>query len=256
MSRRILLLGLEIGVPLCAVTAWWVLSSTSTSLYFPPLADILDRFWVNWVEERFFTDFVPSMQRLLAGYAIACFCGIVLGVLLGLSHFARRISDPLVNFLRSIPSAALLPFALLMFGIGSSMKVFIIAFVAVWQVLLNTTDAVDEHDKVMWQTAQAFRIRGARRVLQVILPAAGPRIAGGMRTALSLAVIVMLISEMVASTNGVGYFTLQAQRSFAITDMWSGIILLSLLGYVLNLIFTVLERSILGWYYASKARTQ
>lgn len=256
MSRRVALLALEVGVSVGTILAWWTLSYESTSVYFPPLADIVDRFWVNWVQVRFASDVVPSLGRMATGYVIACIAGIMIGVLLGLSRFAHRISDPLVNFLRSIPSAALLPFAILIFGVGASMKVFIIAFVALWPVLLNATDAVHEHDQVMWQTTEAYGIGRVRRIFQVILPAAGPRIAGGMRTALSLALTVMIISEMVASTNGIGYFTLQAQRSFAITDMWSGIILLGLLGYLLNLIFTIVERRVLSWYYESKAVAQ
>jgi ABC-type nitrate/sulfonate/bicarbonate transport system permease component len=250
--RRGLLIGLEIGVPLAAVAAWWALSSSSRSLYFPPLQQIIERFWVNWAQERLATDVAPSLGRLGAGYAIAVVAGVALGVVLGLSPWARKLADPLVGFLRSIPSAALLPFAILLFGVGDEMKVFIIAFVSLWPILLNTVDGVDDADPVMLQSTRIYGIRGARRLFRVVLPAAGPRIAAGMRTSLSLAIIVMIISEMVASTNGIGYFTLQAQRSFQITDMWSGIVLLGVLGYLLNLAFLLFERWLLRWYQASR----
>ena len=87
-----------------------------------------------------------------------------------------------------------------------------------------------------------------------MLPAAAPQIFAGMRTSLSLALILMVITEMVAaSTNGIGYFVLQSQRSFAITEMWSGILLLGILGYVLNVVFMLVERRVLRWHRGARA---
>ncbi|MQA86055.1 MAG: ABC transporter permease subunit [Streptosporangiales bacterium] len=228
-------------------------SSGSSSIYFPSLHQIMDRFWANWVETRFASDVLPSLKRLLIGYIVACVVGVGGGLVLGLSRIARRLTEPLVHFFRSIPSAALLPFAILLFGLGDAMKVFIIGFVSLWPILLNTTSGVDDTDEVVVQTTDVYRIKGPRRLFMVVLPAASPHIIAGMRTSLSLAIIVMIISEMVGSTNGIGYFTLQAQRGFAVADMWSGIVLLGLLGYIFNLAFTFTERRILRWYHASRA---
>ena len=136
-----------------------------------------------------------------------------------------------MQFLRAIPAPALLPFAILVLGVGNSMKIFIIAFVCLWPVLLNTIDGVAGVDPTLRETARVYRIGARDRILRVMLPAAAPQIFAGMRTSLSLALILMVISEMVASTNGIGYFVLQSQRSFAIPEMWSGILLLGLLGY-------------------------
>jgi ABC-type nitrate/sulfonate/bicarbonate transport system permease component len=87
----------------------------------------------------------------------------------------------------------------------------------------------------------------------VMLPAASPQIFAGMRTSLSLALILMVISEMVASTNGIGYFVLQSQRTFAIPEMWSGILLLGILGYTLNGAFVLIERRVLRWHRGARA---
>jgi ABC-type nitrate/sulfonate/bicarbonate transport system permease component len=86
-----------------------------------------------------------------------------------------------------------------------------------------------------------------------MLPAAGPQIFAGMRTSLSLALILMVISEMVASTNGIGYFVLQSQRSFDIPEMWSGILLIGIIGYALNVVFLLIERRVLRWHRGSRA---
>jgi ABC-type nitrate/sulfonate/bicarbonate transport system permease component len=245
--------GLEITVPLLVLVLWGVLSSHSTTYYFPPLTDILDTFRKTWLFDRVGSDVVPSLVRLGLGYAIACLTGVAVGVALGLSQPLRRAANPIVQFLRAIPPPALLPFGILVMGIGTSMKVFIIAFVCVWPVLLNAIDGVAGVDPVLRETARVYDIRLRDRIFKVVLPAAGPQIFAGMRTSLSLALILMVISEMVASTNGIGYFVLQSQRSFAIPEMWSGILLLGILGYVLNAIFLLVERRVLRWHHGARA---
>ncbi len=105
----------------------------------------------------------------------------------------------------------------------------------------------------MRETARSYGIPRGQVVRRVMLPAATPQIFAGMRTSLSLALILMVISEMVASTNGIGFFVLQSQRSFAIPEMWSGILLLGLLGYLLNVAFVLIERRVLAWHRGARA---
>jgi ABC-type nitrate/sulfonate/bicarbonate transport system permease component len=251
--RRILAAGLEVTVPLLVLVAWGVLSAGSDTYYFPPLTDILSTFADTWLFERVGSDVVPSLVRMGLGFGIAVIVAISTGVLLGVSPRARRAVAPIVEFLRAIPPPALLPFAILVIGVGDSMKVFIIAFVCVWPILLNTIDGVTGVDPTLRETTRVYGISGRDRLWRVMLPAASPQIFAGMRTSLSLALILMVISEMVASTNGIGYFVLQSQRSFAIPEMWSGILLLGILGYVLNAVFLVIERRVLRWHRGARA---
>ena len=158
-----------------------------------------------------------------------------------------------MEFLRSIPPPALIPFAIVVIGVGDDMKVFIIAFVCLWPVLLNTIDGINGIDPTLKDTARVFGISGRDKLLRMTLPAASPQIFAGMRLSLSLALILMVISEMVASTNGIGFFVLQSQRSFAIPEMWSGILLLGILGYVFNLVFMIIERRVLAWHRGARA---
>lgn len=132
------------------------------------------------------------------------------------------------------------------------MKVALIAFVCVWPVLLNTLDGVRGVEPTLRDTARVYGIPPRDRIRHVLLPAASPQIFAGMRTSLSLALILMVISEMVASTNGIGYFVLQSQRTFAIPEMWSGIVLLGLLGYALNAVFVAIERRVLRWHRGAR----
>ena len=234
---------LEVLVPLALLALWGVWSASSDTFYYPPLTDILQTFMDTWVFERVASDVVPSLLRLSAGYAIAVVVAILIGIPLGLNATARRAASPIVEFLRAIPPPALLPLAIVVVGVGNLMKVLIIAFVCLWPVLLNTIDGIRGIDPTLTDTA---RVYGVPR--RATLPAAMPQIFAGMRTSLSLALSLMVISEMVASTNGIGFFVLQSQRSFAIPEMWSGILLLGILGYVLNLIFILVERRVLAWH--------
>jgi ABC-type nitrate/sulfonate/bicarbonate transport system permease component len=243
---------LEVSVPVLVLVGWGVWSSGSDTYYFPPLTDILKTFADTWLFERVGSDVVPSLVRLGLGYAIACLVGVGAGLALGSCRTLRRATDPIVQFLRAIPPPALLPFGILVMGVGTSMKVFIIAFVCVWPVLLNTIDGVAGVDPTLKETARVYAIAGRDRITRILLPAAGPQIFAGMRTSLSLALILMVISEMVASSNGIGYFVLQSQRSFAIPEMWSGILLLGILGYVLNALFLAVERHVLRWHRGAR----
>jgi ABC-type nitrate/sulfonate/bicarbonate transport system permease component len=253
VRSRALATALEITVPILLLVIWGLWSSGSDTYYFPPLTDIFKTFADTWLFERVGSDVVPSLTRLVLGYGIACAVAVAAGLALGLSRPLRRATDPIVQFLRSIPPPALLPFGILVLGVGTSMKVFIIAFVCLWPVLLNTIDGVAGVDPTLRETARVYDISARDRLLRITLPASAPQIFAGMRTSLSLALILMVISEMVASTNGIGYFVLQSQRSFAIPEMWSGILLLGILGYVLNVVFVLIERRVLRWHRGARA---
>ena len=255
MTRRTRLIGLalEICVPIAAVAVLAVWTSQQDSYYYPPLGDVLTTFKDTWLFERIGSDFVPSLVRMAVGFAIAVVAGVSIGLVLGRWRRARIAATPIVEFLRAVPPPALLPFAILVMGVGNGMKIFIIAVVCVWPVLLNTIDGASGIDLTLEDTTRAYNIDRRDRLLRVVLPAAGPQIFAGIRLAVSLALILMVISEMVASTNGIGYFILQSQRTFAISEMWSGILLLGILGYALNMAFVMIERRVLRWHRGAHA---
>ena len=235
-------------LPVAALAAWGLWSARADNFFFPPLGDILATFKETWVFSRFGSDALPSLERVAAGYGSAVLLGVGGGLLIGSSPVVRRLTDPIVEFLRAVPPPALIPFAIALLGIGGSMRVFVIATGCVWPILLNTVDGVRGLDPTLVETARVYGIRGWDRLRAVTLPAASPRIFAGLRLALSLALILMVISEMEGSTNGIGFFILQSQRSFAIPEMWSGILLLGLLGFLVNAAFVVCERRLLRWH--------
>jgi len=253
MTRRLRAIAIEATVPLTVLALWALWSAGSESFYFPPLTEILSSFADTWLFERLGSDLLPSVKRMALGFGIAVLAGVGAGLVVGASRRVRIAVDPIVQFLRAIPPPALLPFAILVIGVGDAMKVLVIALACVWPILLNTIDGVTGIDPALRQTASVYRITARDRIWRVLVPAAAPQVFAGMRTGLSLALILMVISEMVASSNGIGYFVLQSQRTFAIPEMWSGILLLAILGYALNGAFTLVEWRVLRWHRGARA---
>lgn len=250
--RRVLLLALEITVPVVLLVGYAVWAGRETSFYFPPLGAVRDRFVDLWLFDRVGQDLLPSLRRLAIGYGLCVLLGVGAGLLLGAFRLVQQAVQPFAEFLRALPAVALIPFGLLVFGIGDTMKVFIIVVGAVWPILLNTIDGVRGVEPGMLEMARAYRVGRWGRIRDVVIPAALPRMVAGMRTSLSIAIILMVVSEMVASRDGVGYFVLESQRRFAIRDMWTGIILLGIIGYLANLLFVQAERRVLRWHRESK----
>ncbi len=246
-------IGYAVGLPLILFGLWFVLSSGSESFYAPPLGTILTAFGDTWTWPAIRADVLPSLLRLAAGYLLAAVVGVTLGVAIGLDRRLRATVEPVLEFFRAVPPPVLVPVIMLFAGIGDAMKVIVIVFGCVWPILLNTVEGVRAVDSVQLETARAYGVTGPARITRVILPSASPQIAAGLRQALSIAIILMVISEMFAASNGLGFTIVQFQRSFAIPEMWSGIILLGLLGFGLSLLFRLAERRALRWYEGLRA---
>lgn len=244
---------LEIAVPVALIATWWIASANSTSFFFPPLSDIVTAFRETWLFSHVASDVVPSMARLAAGFVIAILIAVPLGVLLSQSQLLWRAAEPIVEFLRALPGPALIPLGIVLVGIGSGMKIALIAFGCLFPILLTTMDGVAAIDPVLRDTVKSYRLSRRDRIRHVIVPAAMPQIFAGLRTSLALGLIMVVISEMVASENGVGYFVLQAQRSFDLPEMWAGTLLIGILGYALSGVLALAERRVLRWHRASKA---
>jgi ABC-type nitrate/sulfonate/bicarbonate transport system permease component len=238
-----------LGLPAILFVLWWVLSEGSSSFYMPPLRTILAAFGQVWLTDRLADDVLPSVQRLAAGYALAAILGIAAGVVIGRNPVVRGVVEPALEFFRAIPPPVLVPILILFAGIGHTMKITVIAVGAIWPILLNTVEGARGVDPVLWDSARSYRMNRRARLRHLILPAAGPQIFAGLRQALSIAIILMVISEMFAATEGLGFAIIQSQRTFAIPEMWAGTLLLGLLGFVLSVLLRALERRVLFWYY-------
>ncbi|MFT4306030.1 MAG: ABC transporter permease [Microbacterium sp.] len=243
---------LEVLVPVALVCWWWVASAESASAFFPPLSDVVTRFAGLWLSPLLITDVVPSLVNLAVGYGIAVFVGVTVGMLMGTFRWVRWLLNPVLQFWRAVPGVALIPVFVALLGFGDSTRVFLIAIAAVFPTLISTADGVRAIDPLLKDVARVYWLTPWERTFSVRLPAASPRIAAGMQVSLQVAFIVMIASEMVGASHGIGAKTLLAQQSFAITDMWAGILLLGILGYLVSLLFVLIRNRVLRWYYAAQ----
>jgi sulfonate transport system permease protein len=232
---------------------WWAWSAGSRSIYFPPLEKILPRLYSQWITGSARSQLSSSLEHLAFGYVIAGLAGVGIGALLWSVRTARDATSPYLYFLYVLPAPVLVPAVMTVFGIGFTMKVVIIAFAAVWPTLLNTLDGMRGVDEIKLDTARVLGLSGFARTRKVVLPAAAPQIVAGLRNSLQVSVILMVVSEWIASTGGIGYFIVSAQESFDYLDMWTGIIVLALVGTVLNLAFVLTENRLLHWHYGARA---
>ncbi|WJK38638.1 ABC transporter permease [Solwaraspora sp. WMMA2056] len=240
------------GLPFLLLVVWGLASTSSSNRFFPGPVPILDAFVATWVGPAFVSDVLPSLYRLALGIVASIVLGIAAGTLIGLFRWLRELLEPLLEFFRAIPPPVLIPVVMLLLGITDTMRVVVIVSGALWPILLNTIDGVRATDSVMSETADSFQITWWERLWFLVLPAASPRIMAGVRQGLSVALILMVISEMFASSAGLGYRIAYFQRNYLIAEMWSGILLLGLVGVLLAVTFGVVERRVLRWYHGAR----
>jgi ABC-type nitrate/sulfonate/bicarbonate transport system permease component len=233
----------EIAVPVALLLAWQAWTVHANDPKFPRLSTIIVQFRELWLFSEFNLHVVPSLERIGLGFGIAVVLGIALGIPLGLSRWGRIIAMPHVEWWRAMPPPALLPISIvLLHSIGNRQKVAFIAFFCLFPVLLNTIDGVRGIDPTLLDTARSYGIRRFERIRRIVLPGALPQIFAGMRTSLSLAVIMM-----------VGYVLLISKNTLQLAPMWAAIVLIGLIGYLLNLALILVERRVLAWHRGWRA---
>ena len=250
---------LRVSVLAALLVAWQALTIlVDDAVSWPTFTDVAVRLWESWLAnpDAWFESLVPSMGRLLTGWLLAVVLGIGIGTVVGLSSRARDYVDPIIQFLRAIPPPALIPLFIVLLGIGDAMKVAMIVFGVVWPILLNTADGVSSVEPLQRDTARIYRIGFRDELLRIVLPSAAPKIFAGLRVSLSIAVILMVISEIVATVNGVGFELVQAQRGFRSLDVWASIVLLGIIGYSLNAILAAVEGHVLRWHRGAMRTAQ
>ena len=245
-------LAYALGLPILLLVIWGIWASASPAPFFPSPLIIFEAFVDTWVGPAFVTDVLPSLGRLALGIVLSVLVGIVAGTLIGLVRWLRDLLEPMLEFFRAIPPPVLIPIVAVLLGPTDSMKITVIVAGSVWPVLLNTIDGVRATDSVMTETARSFALTPAERIRYLVLPAASPRIMAGTRQSMSIALILMVISEMFYSSSGLGYRIVYFQRNYLIAEMWGGILLLGLIGVLLAGIFGFVERRVLRWYHGIK----
>jgi sulfonate transport system permease protein len=184
---------------------------------------------------------------MFAGWLLACGVGITLGAAIASSAFARRLLQPSAEFLRPLPASAILPPAILVLGFSDAMIVFVVAFGCVWPVLLGAIHGFGNLDQRLGEVSRLLNLSSWQRAWKFQLPNALPDVFAGMRVSISIALIVTVASEMLSSQPGIGYLMLVAARAFRSADIFAGIIVLGVLGFLTNYVTQKLEDRLLRW---------
>lgn len=220
----------------------------------PPVTRVLAAWYENIADGTLPGHLLATLWRQMLGYGLAVVLGIGLGLVMGYFRPVYNLFEPLVEVLRPIPGPAYLPVLVLFVGIGHEMKVVLIMVASFFPILLNTYSGVRSIDRVQFDTARTLGLTTLQTFRELVIPAASPQILTGMRISLAISLILAILAEMIVSSDGLGYFTLLAQRTFKIPDMYAGIFTLAVFGYALNRIFLLCEARVIRWHIESTGR--
>ncbi len=234
---------------LVIVAIWQVASDREVvnPALLPPPSRVFPLLWEMIASGAVLAPLAHTLGYLAAGYALGCAVGISLGVLMGVNHHVFNIFEPLVELIRPIPKPALIPPLFLFLGIGTTTKLTVIALATFFPVLLNTIQGVRGVEPVAVNTARTLGHSTIATIVKVVLPGALPLILVGMRVALGLALILVILAEMLVDAKGLGYQIIDLQRSFGITEMFAWIMILAVIGVLLNAAFEWFERLAVPW---------
>jgi ABC-type nitrate/sulfonate/bicarbonate transport system permease component len=218
------------------------------SRYFPPMTKTFATLFDQLGQGSFWTAVLQTLEGWALGLGVAAVIAIPLGMLIGSNVFVYRGLRPIIEFLRPIPSVALIPLAILIYGTGMQSKVFLAAFASTWPLLIQSVYGVRDLDPVQRETALSFRIPLKDRLLRVSLPGAIPYIATGLRISSATALVLVVTAELVIGAPGLGR-AINAARAGGVPDlMYALTIATGMLGWGLNVVLSWAERRALHWH--------
>jgi NitT/TauT family transport system permease protein len=202
-------------------------------------------------DPKFLSHVVATLHAWAVGLALATLISVPIGILIGTSDLAYKMTSPLIEFMRPIPSVALIPLGILLWGQGFSMKVILVAYAATWPILFNTLYGVHDVDPIAVQTARCFGLKQAAILRRISLPSAAPFIFTGIRISAAIALIVVIGAELLASADsGIGSYILFVSLNGGQMDsVLAGAAIAGIIGALINSALGLIDRRLFGWRY-------
>ncbi|WP_371668138.1 ABC transporter permease subunit [Streptomyces sp. NBC_00289] len=216
--------------------------------YFPPTSRIAGALGDELADEAFWTALGDTLTGWALGLTIAACAGVVVGVLLAVVPHLREATASTIEFLRPIPSVALIPLAVLLYGTELRSVLLLVVYASFWQVLIQVLYGVRDVDPVAEETARSYGLGPWARVRHVLWPTALPYVMTGVRLAAAVALILAITAELVIGAPGLGSRIAVAQTSQAVPDMYALIVVTGLLGLLINVGARSVERRALAWH--------
>jgi sulfonate transport system permease protein len=210
-----------------------------------------DRAWASLVRGFESGDLLDklfgTLEHMAVGWLMASIAGIALGAMIGSSRMMRSYVAPSLEFLRPLPASAIIPVAIAMLGLTQSMALFVVAFGAIWPMLLATIHGFAAVEPRLYEVARSLHMSRPAIIFKIALPSASPDILSGMRLGLTVALILSVVCEILAGLDGLGHWVLLSARACRSADLFAGVILLGMVGYVTALAMSMLEQRLLRW---------
>lgn len=248
-ASAVLWRGLSLLVAAGFVALWQAIANAR--LVSPVFLPGPDRAWNALVrgltEGELWAKVVGTLEHMAFGWLVASLAGIALGALIGSSPRVRPYITPTLEFLRPLPVSAIIPVAIAFFGLSQAMALFVIAFGAIWPMLLSTVHGFAAVEPRLYEVARALHLSRMAVIFKIGLPSASPDILAGMRLSVTVALILSVVCEILAGLDGLGHWILLSARAFRSADLFAGVILLGMIGYVTSLAVALVERRLLVW---------
>ena len=203
--------------------------------------------WEHLHEAEFWLAFAETLRRMALGFATASIVGVAAGSAIGLSPRLRAYLEPTLELIRPLPASAVIPLFVLLIGLNERMIIAVIAFASLWPVLLATVHGFKTIEPRLIEVSRMLHLSTLEFIFKIALPNAMPDIFAGLRLALTVSLILAVVTEMLSGMMGLGHDIIIAARSFRSADLYAGIIVLGFIGYVMNIAMERLERHVLRW---------
>ena len=223
------------------------------SRYFPPASEIAVALAELTGRGAFWTAVGDTLRGWAIGLSVAAVAGVVLGLLIGSSRPARELTDSTIEFLRPIPSVALIPLAILVFGSDIESKLLLVVYAAFWQVLVQVLYGVADVDPIAQDTARSYGLGAWARARHVTWPTTLPYVMTGLRLGAAVALILAVTAELVIGVPGLGELLNTAQSSGAVAQTYALVVVTGILGVLVNVVFRAVERRVLAWHPSQRA---
>ncbi len=240
---------LTIVSPVFLLALWELLSRTGglDIRFFPPPTAIVTTFWEMLLNGAITEHVGVSLYRIALGFLAGVIPGILIGLLMGLYTPVRHFVSPLVMALMPIPTLALLPIIIILFGIGDLSKVVTIAGSVFFPVVINTAAGVLSIDKIYLDVANNYGASKSQFFFKIALPGALPVMLEGIQMGQAIALLTIVAAEMMGATSGIGYLIWTSYKAFLLQNMFVGLIMISFFGYVFSLLLRGLQKKLLPW---------
>lgn len=240
------------ALPAAIVLLWEALSRAGliAGNVLPAPSAVLAAFWRLTLSGELAHNIAVSSARALAGFALGGSIGFALGLANGLSRLSRDVTDTTLQMIRNIPHLALIPLVILWFGIGEEAKLFLVALGVFFPVYVNTLLGIQGIDPQLVEMGRIYGMRPATLFRWVILPGALPSIFTGLRYALGIMWLTLIVAETISAQSGLGYMAMQAREFLLIDVVVLSILIYALLGKLADVLARALERATLQWHPA------